>query len=140
MPGLGTQLMTWLQKWTQLITRVNLACQQVLCWTRVIYTPMRTQNPTSRHRPPSLGCPPYPLLGNMKKECHETSPSNLSKRQRNVPQRHRARLDNLQARMKRRNNRTYVRFAAKNISKCRALRDITELNTIPVRVCSAVSN
>jgi hypothetical protein len=76
----------------------------------------------------------------MEKERHETGPSNPRKQQRNVPQHHRGRLDDPQLRVKRQNNRTHVRFAAKNIRKCRALCDITELNTIPVHVCFAISN
>lgn len=45
-----------------------------------------------------------------------------------------------QARVKRRSNRTHVRFVAKNIRKPRALCDITELNAIPVHVCFAILN
>lgn len=137
MPGLGTQPMPRLQKWTRFLTRANLAYQKESLWTRVIYTRMRTQDPT-RHRP-SSGFPPHPLLGNMKGH-HETCPSNHRERQRNVPRRHRGRLDGPQALVKCRKNRTHVKFAAKNMHKCRVLGDISELNTIPVHVCFAISS
>ena len=139
MPGLGTRPMPRLQKWTQFITWAKIACRRVLLWTRVIYTRMRTQDPTSRRRP-SPGFPPYPLLGSMEKERHETGPSDPRKRQRNAPERHRGHLCDPQARVKRRNDRTHVRSAAKNMRKFRALCDIAELNTIPVHVCFAISN
>ena len=135
-PGLRTHPVPRWQKWTRFIIRANIACQRVVLWTRVNNTRMWTQDPTSRLRPRSLRFSPHPLLCNMKKERHdsESSPSNPRKRQRNVPQRHRGHLDDPQARVK---NRTYVRFAAKNMRKFGALGDITKLNTIPVHVCQA---
>ncbi|KAI0265257.1 hypothetical protein BGY98DRAFT_1103128 [Russula aff. rugulosa BPL654] len=92
---------------------------------------MRTQDPTSRRRPSPV-FPPHSLLGSMEKERHETGPSDPRKRQRNAPERHRGHLCDPQARVKRRNDRTHVRSAAKNMRKFRALCDIAELNTIPV--------
>jgi hypothetical protein len=56
-----------------------------------------------------------------------------------LPQLHRGFLDDLQARVKLRNNRTHVRSAAKNMRKCRAFFHITELNTIPVHAYFAIS-
>jgi hypothetical protein len=139
MLGLETQPMPRLQKWTQFITRANIACPRVLLWTRVIRTCMRTQDPISRRRP-SSGFPLHPLLGNMKKERHETSPSSPPKRQRNVPRRHRGLLDDSQACVKRRNNHTHARFVVKDMRKSKALGDTSELNTVPAHVCLAISN
>jgi len=78
----------------------------------------------------------------MKKERHEISLSNPLKPEIDAPQRHRGRPDNPQARVKRLNNHTRVRLAAKNMRKRRALCGITELNTGPAHVCFpiAISN